>query len=182
MISGIALAVGTAVIVWYSRRSLLHPRSHGFARFFAFEAIFVLIVRNAPYWFVRPLAPRQLGSWLLLIISVVLVVWGLVLLHHRGGPRPVTDGSPMFAWEHTETLVTTGIFRYIRHPMYASLLYLTWGALLKSVSVGALALASVATVALAATARVEETENVARFGQSYRDYMEHTRRFVPWVW
>lgn len=182
MIPGIVLLVGSALIVWYSRRSLLHPTSHGFARCFAFEAILALVVLNASHWFVRPVSPRQIVSWLLLIGSVVLVVWGLVLLHRLGRSRPPAEGSPMFAWENTGTLVTTGVFRYIRHPMYASLLFFTWGALLKSVSVGALALAAVATAALAATAKAEEMENIARFGQEYRDYMRRTRRFVPLVW
>jgi protein-S-isoprenylcysteine O-methyltransferase Ste14 len=65
--------------------------------------------------------------------------------------------------------------------MYSALLFLAWGALLKSVSISTLALAGIATLALAATAMAEEAENVARFGQEYRDYMKRTRRFVPFV-
>jgi protein-S-isoprenylcysteine O-methyltransferase Ste14 len=34
---------------------------------------------------------------------------------------------------------------------------------------------------LAATAKVEEREDVARFGDEYREYMRRTRRFVPFV-
>ncbi len=56
-----------------------------------------------------------------------------------------------------------------------------WGALLKSVTISTLVLAGVATLALAATAKAEEAENVTRFGQAYRDYMKRTRRFVPFV-
>jgi protein-S-isoprenylcysteine O-methyltransferase Ste14 len=62
-----------------------------------------------------------------------------------------------------------------------SLLLLAWGVLLKSVSLGTLLLAGVATAALAAAARAEEAENVARFGQRYLDYMKRTRRFLPFV-
>ncbi len=181
MISTVVLAVGSVPIVWLSRRSLLHPTSHGFSRFFAFEAILALVVLNAPYWLVHPFRAQQLVSWLLLVVSVVLLVWGVVLLRRFGRSRPTTDGSPRFEWENTESLVTTGVYRYIRHPMYSSLLFLAWGALLKSVSISTLVLAGVATLALAATAKVEEAENVARFGQEYRDYMKRTRRFVPFV-
>ncbi|MCP4898480.1 MAG: isoprenylcysteine carboxylmethyltransferase family protein, partial [bacterium] len=39
-------------------------------------------------------------------------------------------------------------------------------------SISTLVLAGVATLALTATAKVEEAENVARFGQEYRDYMK----------
>lgn len=87
----------------------------------------------------------------------------------------------MFGWENTEKLVTTGIYCYVRHPMYSSLLFLAWGALLKSVTVSTVVLAGVATLALIATAKSEEKENLSRFGEEYRIYMRRTRLFVPFV-
>jgi protein-S-isoprenylcysteine O-methyltransferase Ste14 len=181
MIRTVVLLVVSVPIVWVSRRSLLHPTSHGFFRFFAFEAILALAVLNAPHWFVHPFGAQQLVSWLFLCVSVVLVVWGVVLLRRLGGSRPTTEGSPEFEWENTGRLVTTGAYRYIRHPMYSSLLFLAWGALLKSVTISTLVLAGLASLALTATAKAEEVENMARFGQEYRDYMKRTRRFVPFV-
>lgn len=169
----------SAPIIWVSRRSLRHPRSHGFSRFFAFESILALIVLNAPHWFAHPLAIRQLLSWVLLSTSLGLVVWGFLNLRGQGGFRPAAEASTTFAWENTGRLVTTGIYRYIRHPMYSSLLFLAWGAVLKAVSPATLGLGAVASLALAATAKAEEAENVTRFGQEYRDYMVRTRRFVP---
>jgi len=141
-----------------------------------------LIVLNAPHWFIHPLGVLQLVSWSLLVVSGVLVVWGVVLLSCFGRSRPTLEGSTLFEWENTGNLVMAGIYRYIRHPMYSSLLFLAWGALLKSVSLGTLVLAGGAMLALTATAKVEEAENVARFGQEYRDYMKQTRRFIPFVW
>ena len=181
MISIVVFAIGSIPIVWLSRWSLLHPKSHGFSRFFAFEAILALIVLNAPHWFRHALDAQQILSWLLLFVSVAMVVWGVVLLRRFGQSRPTTDEAPVFEWENTENLVTTGIYRYIRHPMYSSRLFLTWGALLKSVSVTTLVLAGVATLAVAATAKAEEAENVDQFGQEYLDYMKRTRRFVPFA-
>ena len=181
MISAVVLAMGSVPIIWLSRRSLLHPATHGFFRFFAFEAILALIVLNASHWFVRPFGAQQLASWFLLVVSVILVIWGFLLLRRFGGSRPKTEASPEFEWERTESLVTDGVYRYIRHPMYSSLLFLAWGALLKSVSLSTLALAGVATLALVATAKAEEAENVARFGGQYRDYVKRTRLFVPFV-
>jgi protein-S-isoprenylcysteine O-methyltransferase Ste14 len=181
MISTVVFAIGSIPIVWLSRWSLLHPTSHGFSRFFAFEAILALIVLNAPHWFRHAFGAQQVLSWLLLIVSVVLVVWGVILLRRFGQSRPTSEDSPVFEWENTESLVTTGVYRYIRHPMYSALLFLAWGALLKSVTISTLVLAGVATLALAATAKAEEAENVTRFGQEYRDYMKRTRRFVPFV-
>jgi protein-S-isoprenylcysteine O-methyltransferase Ste14 len=78
-------------------------------------------------------------------------------------------------------LVEVGVYRFIRHPMYASVLALGWGAFLKRPSIVGLALALCASGFLAATAVVEERENVARFGASYTAYMKGTRRFVPFL-
>lgn len=68
MIYTAVFAVGSMLIFWLSRRSLLHSTSHGFSRFFAFEAILALVVINAPRWFVHPLGAQQLASWLLLVV------------------------------------------------------------------------------------------------------------------
>ncbi|MGD2070631.1 MAG: isoprenylcysteine carboxylmethyltransferase family protein [Gemmatimonadota bacterium] len=177
----VAFAVLSVPVVWVSKRSLLHPSSHGFSRFFAFEAILALVVLNGPRWFVDPLGALQLGSWLLLCASLVSVAWGFRMLRRHGDFSPAAESSATFGWENTGRLVTTGIYRYIRHPMYASLLFLAWGAVLKSVAGPALLLGAAATLALFATAKAEEAENLARFGQEYRDYMARTRRFVPFL-
>jgi protein-S-isoprenylcysteine O-methyltransferase Ste14 len=164
-----------------SRRSLRYPTSHGFSRFFAFEAILALVVLNASHWLTNSFAWVQLASWFLLSISLVFVLWGFLLLRRLGDFSPAAEASTTFGWENTGRLVTTGVYRYIRHPMYSSLLFLAWGAVLKSVTVTTVLLAVLASLALFATARFEETENVTRFGQPYLDYMKRTRRFVPFL-
>ena len=168
-------------IVWVSRRSLLHPTSHGFPRFFAFEAVLALLVLNLPHWFREPFGAPQLVSWAFLCVSAVFVVWGVVLLRRLGGFRPAAETVPEYGWEQTGRVVTTGIYRYVRHPMYSSILFLAWGALLKSVTIGTLALGAVASVAVIMTAKTEEAENVKRLGAEYVEYMKHTRRFVPFL-
>jgi len=181
MIRVAVFALASVPIIWVSRRSLRHPTSHGFWRFFAFEADLALFVLTVPHWFAHPFGVSQLASWLLLSFSLVLAVWGFVLLRRLGGFKPTAEVSPTFEWENTGRLVTTGIYRHIRHPMYSSLLFLAWGAVLKSVTISTLILGVAASLALAATAKSEEAENVTRFGQEYRDYMKRTRRFVPFL-
>ena len=168
-------------IVWISRRSLFRLSAYGFYRFLAFETILALLVLNVPYWFVRPFGAGQLVSWLLLSVSAIFVVWGYVLLRRLGGFRPSAETAPAFEWEKTGHLVTTGIYGYIRHPMYSSLLFLAWGAVLKSATMSTLVLGVGASLALMATAKAEETENLTRFGEEYRGYMQRTRRFIPFL-
>ncbi|MGB5873873.1 MAG: methyltransferase, partial [Bacteroidota bacterium] len=75
-----------------------------------------------------------------------------------------------------------GAYRYIRHPLYASLIYLAWGTFLKDISWLTFAVVAVTTAFLFATARVEERENVEHFGESYLEYSARTKMFIPYVW
>jgi protein-S-isoprenylcysteine O-methyltransferase Ste14 len=178
----VTFLAGSAGIVCISRRSLLAPRSHGFYRFFAWELILGLFLLNADVWFRDPFAPHQLVSWLLLVICVVPVVLGVHGLRGAGKPVDSREGDPsLLAFEKTTSLVKTGIYRYIRHPLYSSLLILAWGIFFKAPSWLGLALAAAATVFLFATALADEAECVRFFGPVYRDYMSRTKRFIPFV-
>jgi len=178
----IAFVFATAALAAISRSSLRHPRSHGFFRFFAWEAIVALFLLNVERWFVDPLAWHQLIAWSLLVVSCVPVVWGAILLRQRGKPvaRRSVDGS-LLAFEKTSQLVTTGIYRYIRHPLYCSLLLLTWAIFFKAPSTIGGSLGLAATVFLVLTALADETECIAFFGTAYRSYMRRTRRFIPFL-
>ncbi len=181
VVRAVAFAAGTVVLVAISRRSLLRVRSHGFFRFFAFEAILCLVVLHAPRWFARPLAPNQIASWALLTISAALAIHGFHLLRLLGKATAPVASSSLYGFENTTTLVTAGAYRYIRHPMYSSLLFLAWGAAFKSPSLVSVAVGLAATVLLIFTAKAEEAENLARFGDLYRDYVTRTWRFIPFV-
>lgn len=161
------------VLVYLSRSSLLHGHSHGFFRFFAFEAVLALLVLNAGRWFADRFSPAQIASWVLLAGSVLLAVHGFYILKKAGKPEA--------GIEDTTDLVQRGAYRYIRHPLYASLLLLAWGAFLKDASIPGVLLALAATAFLFITAKVEESENLGRFGASYADYIRRTKRFVPFV-
>ncbi len=169
----IVFAVVSAGVILVSWPSLRHRHSHGFFRFFAFESILVLMLLNAEHWFRDPFSPLQILSWLLLLSSLILAVHAFYLLRVVGRPKG--------GIEHTTTLVMLGAYKYIRHPLYASLLLLGWGAFFKDPSLLGGVLALAATAFLIATARVEETENLHRFGADYAAYMKATKRFIPFV-
>lgn len=176
----LAFFAGSAVFVFISRTQLRNPRCHGFYRFFAFEAILVILLLNLPHWHDNLLAPYQLASWSILLVSISFVVDGLRQLKKHGGQQQRTQAEN-FAFENTEKLVTSGIYRLIRHPMYAALLLLAWGGLLKHITALGLLAALTASLALLMTALVEERENLAFFGDTYRSYMYSSKRFIPFL-
>ncbi len=170
----LAFVIVSAAVVFLSRKSLLKPRSYGFFRFFAFECILLLILPNAEYWFREPFfLALQVISWLLLVSSLVLAVHGFHLLRATGRPKG--------GIEDTSVLVRQGAYRYIRHPLYCSLLLFAWGTFLKNPSLIFALLAAVASAFLVATARVEEMENLQRFGDDYVTYMKETKMFIPFL-
>jgi protein-S-isoprenylcysteine O-methyltransferase Ste14 len=173
--------LGTACLAYLSRASLAAPRSHGFYRFFAWVAILGLALLNVDVWFRDPFSWHQLISWPLLVASAYLAIAGVRLLRQRGEPDARRDEVPLVAFERTTTLVTTGAYHYIRHPLYSSLLFLAWGIFFKDPSWAGGLLALAATLTLVATARVEEAENLRFFGEAYRDYMKRTRMFIPFL-
>ena len=175
----LVFVIGSGGIIWLSRGSLRRRDAHGFYRFFAFEAILGLIALNAAAWFSGPFSPRQLASWALLLASLLLAVHGFYLLRRVGRPDPNIEDTTRLGIEKTTHLVRIGAYRFIRHPLYASLLALTWGAFLKVPSWLGILLAAVATGALYLTARVEERENLRNFGEEYADYMRETHMFIP---
>lgn len=181
VIQWLAFLLGTASLVYVSRASLVVPRSHGFYRFFAWEAILALGLLNVDAWFREPFSWHQLISWPLLVISALLVIAGVRLLTGRGAPDALRDDVPMVAFEKTTRLVTTGVYRTIRHPLYSSLLFLAWGIFFKVPSWLGGALAIAATLFLVVTARVEEAEDIRFFGDEYREYRRRTRMFIPFL-
>ncbi len=174
-------AIISVVIIWVSRKSLLRPRSHGFPRFFAWELILTLVLLNAPHWFSDPFSPQQLVSWMLLIISIFFVAHGVHLLRAVGKPNENRTDPALLGLEKTSALVTSGIYQYIRHPLYSSLLFLAWGAFLKFPHWIGLFLVLFSSFFLFLTARNDESECLDHFGKAYRVYMQGTKRFIPFL-
>ena len=179
--NAIVFILGTAFFTWVSRHSLLKPLSHGFYRFFAWECILALVLVNFPMWEVDPFAPYQVASWSLLLISPVLAIHSVRLLRSRGNPSTQRTDAELLSFERTSLLVTTGAYRYIRHPMYAALLFLAWGAFLKDTSVASVALVTGASTMLLLTALRDEAECRTYFGVAYAEYMKTSKRFIPFL-
>ena len=174
MLKIILFVVISSAIILVSWSSFRNLRSHGFYRVFAFESILTLFLLNVDDWFRTPFAAHQIVSWLLLVFSLFLVGQGFYLLRVAGKP----EGH----FENTTTLVRQGVFRYIRHPLYSSLLFLGWGVYLKDPSPLGSILVLLATAFLVATAKVEEAENLQKFGGDYAAFMKTTKRFIPFLY
>lgn len=171
----IAFIAGSIFIILFSwHLSIREGRLHGIPRFFAFEGLLALFLLNLPVWFRNPFSAPQVLSWLLFIMSVYYASTAFILfrLYGRHGRN----------FENTTQLVTSGLYRYVRHPMYGSLLFMAWGMFLKSISWQGLVIALITSIALFITAKVEEREMLKKFGEEYSTYRNKTKMFIPFIY
>jgi protein-S-isoprenylcysteine O-methyltransferase Ste14 len=166
-------------IVWLSRRSLFSLRHHGLYRLVSWECIMWILINNYSFWFTDPFSTTQIASWILLLLSLGLAISGAGLMKKIGGANASRTDDSLYRFERTTQLIETGIFRYVRHPLYSSLIFLTWGIFFKNINPYLFAVSMMGTISLFMTALVEEREDVKYFGNKYLDYMKRTKMFVP---
>jgi protein-S-isoprenylcysteine O-methyltransferase Ste14 len=100
-----------------------------------------------------------------------LIVW---TLRNLGGN--LTD-TVVTRREHT--LVTSGPYRWVRHPFYAAVALMVLANGLVAANWFLLMTGGLLFGLLAIRSRREEDNLVARFGEQYRDYIRSTGRFLP---
>lgn len=118
----------------------------------------------------------------LLSSSVVVVLLQLVALFLLIWAR-ATFGRRSFHAAATPTeggLVTTGPYRYIRHPIYASVCLFTWASAIGHLSAFSVRMALVVTVGAAIRMALEEALLVERY-PGYAAYASRTKRVIPFV-
>ena len=109
--------------------------------------------------------------WLVASGLIALAGFAALGLNLTPHPKPRVGG----------TLVRHGIYRFVRHPLYSSLILGCVGWALKWQSLPALGAALFLAWALDAKARVEEHWLRGRFPE-YAEYAARVRRFIPWVY
>ncbi|MBN2685824.1 MAG: isoprenylcysteine carboxylmethyltransferase family protein [Pontiellaceae bacterium] len=87
--------------------------------------------------------------------------------------------KPRSAVGDAQELVTSGVYRYLCNPLYAGVSFTVFGLGFILGHTGVV-LAGLAWLMLCyVQSRREEKVLIARFGQSYMTYRQHTPRFVP---
>jgi protein-S-isoprenylcysteine O-methyltransferase Ste14 len=107
----------------------------------------------------------------------IAVLAAALLLFWRAHVDLGSNWSQMLELRKGHELVTSGVYRRCRHPMYAAILLfgLAQGLLLHNWLAGWAALATFAPLCVVRMPR-EERMMLEFFGDAYRDYMQHTRR------
>lgn len=177
----IIFGILSVLIIFISWRTLFDTKSHGFYRFFSWLCMAWLFASNYRFWFVNPFSINQIISWILLIYSAYLVIAGLIMIKNIGKPSTIRDEKNLFGFEKTTELIDTGVFKQIRHPLYASLIFVTWAIFLKNPEIILSLLAILSTIFLYFTSKYDEKECINYFGDKYIIYMKRTKMFIPFI-
>jgi protein-S-isoprenylcysteine O-methyltransferase Ste14 len=118
---------------------------------------------------------QYIGHWgmyiciIMNIIGIALVIAGWKVIHEK-------------YWRHEEgkgEIVTTGIYKYIRHPQYTGFLLITLGMIFEWATIPLLVMWPILVVMYYKLARKEEGYMIKEFGNKYIEYRKKTSMFIP---
>jgi protein-S-isoprenylcysteine O-methyltransferase Ste14 len=106
------------------------------------------------------------------ILAVGLMIWARVVFgrrsfHAMGNP---TDSG----------VVTSGPYQYVRHPIYAAVLYFIWAGVFSHFSIENAVLGVCGVVGAGMRILVEERLLVERYPE-YGEYANRTKRIIPFL-
>jgi protein-S-isoprenylcysteine O-methyltransferase Ste14 len=118
--------------------------------------------------------PLSLLSITLISISIAIALWAVLTMHFgnfRIQPIPKDEAE----------LITSGPYRFARHPMYLAVLLALLGIALSMNSLLGYLVWLILFIDLFIKLRFEEKLLIEKFPE-YRNYMKRTRRLLPFLW
>lgn len=115
----------------------------------------------------------QLFGFLIFLVGVFISIKGRIDL----GINWAHGGE--YQIKTNQSLVTSGIYKYIRHPIYAGVMFMIVGGQLVVESYLVIPLTLLYYTMLYFQTRKEERLLTAYFGHQYVEYMKHTPRIFP---
>ena len=117
-------------------------------------------------------------------IGILLMVIGSIfMLSSRYQLNKHSYGGGSLSEEKEQTLLTEGMFKYIRHPIYAGGLIITIGLELAFRSLLILSFHILIFLVIFRDRMLrEETVLLSKFGKEYQEYLNRTKRLIPFVY
>lgn len=142
----------------------------------------LFIIHYSPLLLIILIGPltAMYGVWKIPIDMTLSIIAGIVAF--------LAGSFVYFKWEifwhktYRGQLVTDGIFQYLRHPHYTSLIIIGFGLAFFFYSLAALLIAFIAIPIMIISIFDEEKLLVKQYGEEYEDYMKKVRwRMIPGI-
>lgn len=128
-----------------------------------------------PKWMAWSSVP--ISIWIRWIGLGLIGLWGVLLVWtFQNLGRNLTD-TVVTRKEHT--LVTSGPYRFVRHPFYLAFFLAIAGGSMVAANWFVLVSGLIPCLFLVIRTKIEEARLIERFGDEYRNYMTTTGRFWP---
>ena len=112
------------------------------------------------------------GMMLSMILGYALLFVGIGLF--------IQGWRELFRARQQNRLVTTGLYRFVRHPQYTGLFLGLFGeGVVHWPTIFSIGIFPVIIIAYYLLARSEEKKVIAQFGDDYREYQERVPMFIP---
>jgi len=118
----------------------------------------------------------QIVGFVLVLIGFIEGIWARYLLSDNWAE------SYNFQIKKDHELITAGIYKYLRHPIYSGFYFLAVGSLLVSSSWLFLPIAVLLFPAMSKCGQREELILIKHFGEKYRLYMQNSKRLIPFIY
>ena len=147
---------------------------------FFFILAFLLLFRNEPRtgWFGRRFLPPSLwGDYTGLALTVAgagFAIWARFALGRNW------SGTVTVKQDHT--LIRTGPYAVVRHPIYAGFLLAILGTTIAIGEIRGLAATVSALIGMKLKAQLEEEFMMEQFGEEYAQYKREVKGIIPFVW
>ncbi len=135
---------------------------------------------------VTVLIPYLINGWSndrvtwMMIIGVLFGIVGITLLFYTIRLFGLFGGGTLAPWHPTQKLVVAGPYRYVRNPMISGVGFILIGQSLFFNSIPIAYEAGIFFIINTAYFIVAEEPSLEnRFGEDYRAYKKHVRRWIP---
>lgn len=116
------------------------------------------------------------------IFGFIIVVLGfLECMIARNNLSDNWANSYEFQIKEKQELITHGIYKYVRHPIYGGMWLMGIGMLLVAGSYTVVIFAPIIFVGINILATREEKLLTKHFGKKYLEYMKTSKRFIPFI-
>jgi len=151
-----------------------------YAEMYGFPLTIYLLVRffgldnvdlNASLWSTL-LGMGELGMLISMVLGYALLFIGIGIF--------IQGWRELYRARQQNRLITTGLYRYVRHPQYAGLFLGLFGeGIVHWPTLFSVAIFPLIVIAYYYLARSEERKVIEQFGDEYREYQAYVPMFIP---